>query len=62
MAGRISRLESIVSQLRFIARSYWGLIVRNPIYLALADRKFALKRAEMLLVAEAGLEPAQPYG
>ena len=52
MAGRISRLECIVSQLGFIVRSYWGLIVRNPIYLALADRKFAIKRAVMLLVAE----------
>ena len=62
MAGRISRLECIVSQLGFIARSYWGLITRNPIYLALADRKFALKRAEILLLAEAGLEPAQPFG
>ena len=57
MAGRISRLECIVYQLGFIVRSYWGLLVRNPIYLALADRKFALKRAEMLLVARGGLEP-----
>ena len=53
---------SITEGERQIATSYWGLLIRNPIYLALADRKFAIKRAEMLLVAEAGLEPAQPYG
>ena len=54
MAGRISRLELIASQVGFIIRSYWGLITRNPIYLAMADRKFAIKRAEMLLLAETG--------
>ena len=61
MVDRISRLECIVSQLGFIARSYWGLVTRNPIYLALADRKFAPNRAETryqeYLIAEAGLEP-----
>ena len=66
MAGRISRFTCIVTQLGFIVRTYWGMFIRNPIYLALADRKFAIKRAEMLYqkhsVAGAGLEPARPYG
>ena len=57
MAGRISRFECITSQLGFIARSYWGLLIRNPIWLALADKKFAEKRAEMHLLARGGLEP-----
>ena len=62
MAGRISRFELIVTQLGFIVRSYWGLITRHPIWMALADKKFTEKRAEKYLLAGAGLEPALPYG